>query len=146
MKARKPWEVLVARKVATVENYESSPWEWAHETAENERQRLFVNRIKHPTAHGAPYFEDRPYPGLRREVLAWASLGKEHILEVEAIAREIFPRRSSHIVVVWGFLTSELSYGVLHRQHRALVSPSSAASRSSVTWSRPSRSTPISST
>lgn len=62
---------------------------------------LFIHRILPGAGH--PHFEDRPYPQKRTEALAWGALGKARIEEVEALTREIFPKGSHDITVVWGF-------------------------------------------
>lgn len=62
-----------------------------------------LSQPKPPPRARHPHFEDRPYPQKRTEALAWGALGKARIEEVEALAREIFPKGSSDITVVWGF-------------------------------------------
>jgi hypothetical protein len=87
---------------------------WASGSEDDSRGRLFIHRILPAestklkstwslTQPQHPHFEDRPYPQKRTEALAWAFLGKSRIEEVEALAREIFPKDSSDITVVWGF-------------------------------------------
>ena len=99
---------------------------WASGAEDDTHGRLFVHRIqpepfaasdmiadwiwlgdlsqaKPPPRARHPHFEDRPYPQKRTEALAWGALGKARIEEVEALAREIFPKGSSDITVVWGF-------------------------------------------
>jgi len=117
---RDPWEVLVGFQPVSVggecrtvwnhetpeEAYEALCMEcldpsWASGPEDDTRGRLFIHRILPGAGH--PHFEDRPYPQKRTEALAWASLGKSRIEEVEALAREIFPKDSSDITVVWGF-------------------------------------------